>query len=405
MSRELRGSKTVHIGATRRVKPVERVHRQAFTRGAKSCLWAYALVQFEPMNWKRMLAYVTGSVDEELLARNEYLVTENRILRNQIRGRIRLTDPERISLASAAKRLGRKGLQEVAQIVRPETILGWHRRLIAKKFDGTKNRSPGKGGGATSDKIEELVLQLARENRSWGYRRIVGALSNLGHEVSHQTVANVLKRHDIAPAPERQRTMSWREFIRSHMEVLAAVDFFTVEVWTAGGLITFYVLSCMRVASREVCIAGITTWPDQRWMEQMARNISFADTGILNGCRYLLHDRDAKFCSAFTGILEAVGIKAVKLPARSPNLNANLERWHRSLKEECLSKMILFGEASLRRVLSNYVLHFHGERNHQGKGNVILFPRPEDRVGESTGEIQTRERLGGLLKFYFRKAA
>jgi transposase InsO family protein len=238
-----------------------------------------------------------------------------------------------------------------------------------------------------------------------GYRRIAGAPSNLGHEVSHQTVANVLKRYDIAPAPERGRTMSWREFIRSHVEVLAAVDFFTAEVWTAGGLMTFYVLSCMRVASRQVCIAGITTSPDQRWMEQMARNISLADTGFLNGCRYVLHDRDAKFCNAFTGILEAVGIQAVKLPARSPNLNANLERWHRSVKEECLSKMILFGEASLRQALSNYVLHFHGERNHQGKGNVILFPRPEDRVGASTGKIQTRERLGGLLKFYYREAA
>jgi hypothetical protein len=223
--------------------------------------------------------------------------------------------------------------------------------------------------------------------------------------VSHQTVANVLKRHDVAPAPERGRTMSWGEFIRSHLEVPAAVDFFTAEVWTASGLTTFYVLPCMRVASRQVCIVGITISPDQRWMGQMARNISFADTGFLNGCHYLLHDRDSKFCNAFIGILEAVGIKAAKLPARSPNLNANLERWHRSVKEKCLSKMILFGETSLRKVLSNYVLHFHRERNHQGKGNVILFPRPEDRIGESTGNIQTRHRLGGLLKFYYRDAA
>ena len=176
-----------------------------------------------------MLACVTGSVDEELLARNEYLVTENRILRGQIKGRIRLNDPERISFAAAAKRLGRKALEEVAQIVRPETILGWHRRLIAKKFDGSKNRSPGKGG-STSNQIEELVLQLAREHRTWGYRRIAGALSKLGHEVSHQTVVNVLERYDIGPAPERGRTMSWREFIRSRMEVLAEVDFFTAEV-------------------------------------------------------------------------------------------------------------------------------------------------------------------------------
>lgn len=141
-----------------------------------------------------MLAYVTGSVDGELLARNEYLVTENRILRNQIKGRIRLTDPERISLAEAAKRLGRKALAEVAQIVRPETILAWHRRLIAQKFDGSKNRAAARGG-STNHEIEDLILRLARENRSWGYRRIAGALSNLGHKVCHQTVANVLKRN------------------------------------------------------------------------------------------------------------------------------------------------------------------------------------------------------------------
>jgi putative transposase len=185
-----------------------------------------------------MLAYVTGSVDEQLL-RNEYLITENRILRNQIKGRIRLTDPERISLAEVAKQLSRKALKEVAQIVRPETILAWHRRLVAKKFDGSRNRSPGKGT-STVKQIEDLVVQFARDNRSWGYRRIAGALSNLGRDVSHQTVANVLKRHDIAPAPERGKTMSWRELIRSHLEVLAAVDFFTTEVWTAGGLMTYY---------------------------------------------------------------------------------------------------------------------------------------------------------------------
>jgi transposase InsO family protein len=338
------------------------------------------------------------------LARNEYLVTENRILRGQIKDRIRLTDSERISLASAAKQLGRKALDEVAQIVRPETILAWHRRLIAKKFDGSKNRLSGKTI-STGDLIEEMVLQFARENRSSGYRRIVGALRNLGHDVSHQTVANVLKRHDIPPAPDRERTMSWREFIRSHSEVLAAVDFFTAEVWTAGGLTTYYMLTCMRLATRSVCIVGITISPNERWMAQMARNISLAEEGFLIGCRYLLHDRDTKFCEAFTGILEAVGIKSVKLPPRSPNLNANLERWHRSVKAECLSKMILFCETSLRLVLSNYVSHFHGERNHQGKGNVILFPGADDRIGESTGQIQTRERLGGLLKFYYRDAA
>ena len=356
------------------------------------------------MNWKRMLAYLTGSVDQELLLRSEYLVSENRILRRQLQGRLQLSNSERISLAKVGKQLGRKVLREVAQIVRPETILGWHRRLVAKKFDGSKERGPA-DPTPKAQAIEELVLRLAGENRSWGYRRLAVALSNLGHGVSHQTVANILKHHGIAPAPERAKGVSWGEFIRSHLAVLGAVDFFTAEVWTAAGLTTYYVLSCMRVASRQVCLVGLTTSPDQRWMEQMARNLSLAEVGFLNGCRYLLHERDAKFCAAFDRILEAVGIRALKLPPRSPNLNPHLERWNRSVQEECLSKLILFGERSLRHALCDYVAHFHSERNHQGKGNVILFPVAADRVGEATGEIRTRERLGGLLRFYYREAA
>jgi len=136
---------------------------------------------------------------------------------------------------------------------------------------------------------------------------------------------------------------------------------------------TYYVLTFMRIASRRVYIAGITTSPDAGWMVQMGRNVTMVDTGFLSGCRYLLHDRDAKFCAAFDGILEAVGVKVVKLPPRSPNLNAHCERWIRSVKTEMLSRMIFFGERSLRHCLEQYVAHFHQERNHQGKGNVILF--------------------------------
>jgi putative transposase len=181
------------------------------------------------INWKRLLAYITGSVDPELLLRNEYLAPENRVLKHQIKGRLRRTDPERTSLAEIGKRLDRRALEDVAQIVRPETSLGWHRRLIAHKFDGSKNRScvthawPHK-------MLEDWVLQFAKENPSWGYRRIVGARSNLGHQVSYQTVANMLKRHGLAPAPERRKQTTWRDFIRSHTEVLGAVDFFTAEV-------------------------------------------------------------------------------------------------------------------------------------------------------------------------------
>ena len=215
------------------------------------------------MDWKTMLAYISGSVDDELLLRNEYLGAENRILRAQIKGRLRLTDGERRTLAEIGKKLGRKVLAEVANIVKPETILAWHRKLVAKKFDGSENRRyPGRP--RIDNDVERLIVRLAKENRDWGYDRIAGALGNLGHNVSDQTVGTILKRHGIPPAPERRKTVTWKEFIRSHMDVLAATDFFTTEVWTKSGLVTYYVLFFMQVATRRVHIAGVTPYPNER---------------------------------------------------------------------------------------------------------------------------------------------
>ncbi len=212
------------------------------------------------MDWKKLLAYATGSVDEELLLRNEYLVTENRILRDQISGRPKLTDGERRALAEIGKRLGRRALEEIATIVKPDTILAWHRRLIAKKFDGSKKRrSPGRP--PIEAEIEKLIVDLAKENRSWGYDRIAGTLANLGHNVSDQTVGNVLKLHGLPPAPTRSKTTTWSEFVRPHMDVLTATDFFTAEVWTKAGLVTYYVLFFVRLSTRRVHIAGMTFDP------------------------------------------------------------------------------------------------------------------------------------------------
>ena len=284
------------------------------------------------MDWKKLLAYISGSVDEELLLRNEYLVTENRILRAQIKGRLKLTDGERKTLAEIGKKLGRKVLEEVANIVKPDTILAWHRRLVAKKFDGSKKRNyPGRP--AIDQEVEDLVVRFARENRSWGYDRIAGALANLGHKVSDQTVGNILKRHSIPPAPEREKTTTWKEFIRSHMVVLAATDFFTTEVWTSGGLVTYYVLFFMHIAPRRVYVAGLTPHPSEEWMTQIARNVTMADVGFLSSTRYLIHDRDGKYCPAFVRTIESVGVNSIKLPARSPNLNSYAERWVKSVKE------------------------------------------------------------------------
>jgi putative transposase len=190
------------------------------------------------MDWKQLLAYITGIVDQGLLLRNEYLVTENRILRQQITSRIQLTDGERKTLADIGHKLGKQALAEVATIVKPDTILAWHRKLIAQKFDGSQQRK-SLGRPTIGQELEALIVRIARENRSWGYDRIVGALANLGLTVSAQTVGNVLKRHGIAPAPERKTTTTWKEFIRTHMDVLVATDFFTAEVWTKAGLVTY----------------------------------------------------------------------------------------------------------------------------------------------------------------------
>jgi putative transposase len=184
---------------------------------------------------------------------------------------------------------------------------------------------------------------------------------------------------------------------------LAGTDFFTVEVLTVRGLVTYYVLFFIRLESRQVDIAGITIHPDEAWMKQIARNATMEDCGALRDCRYLLHNRDTKFTRSFRAVVASGQVDPLALPALSPNLNAYAERWVRSVKEECLSKVILFGERSLRRALSDYVDHFHGERNHQGKGNILLFPRDTDRYRE--GPVQCRERLGGLLRYYYQEAA
>jgi putative transposase len=183
------------------------------------------------MTWAQLLAYVTGAVDQELLLRNEYLVAENRILKAQIKGRLLLSEEEKATLAEIAHRLGRKALEEVAGAAQPDTILGWYRKLSAKKFDGSRFRQRV-GRPRIAEEIERLVVRMAKENPSWGYDRIVGALANLGHRLSDQTVGNVLRRHGLSPAPKRKQTVSWKDFIRSHREVLVGMDFFTAEVLT-----------------------------------------------------------------------------------------------------------------------------------------------------------------------------
>ena len=186
----------------------------------------------------------------------DYLREENRVLREQLGARrLRLKDDQRRRLATKAKGLARKILAEVATIVTPETLLAWHRKLIAQKYDGSSKRSPGRP--RTAGEVEALVVRMAEDNRDWGYRRIQGALSNLGYELARSTIADILKRHGLAPAPQRSRKTTWKEFLTRHWELIVAADFFTVEVWTRRGLRRFLVLFFIELSTRKVEIAGV----------------------------------------------------------------------------------------------------------------------------------------------------
>jgi len=354
------------------------------------------------MDWPRILAYITGTVDQELLLRNEYLAAENRILKDQVKGRLLLSDPQKKTLAEIGYRLGLKALVDVAHAAKPETILGWYRTLVVQKFEGSQvHRHVGRP--QISHEVEQLIVRMAKENPDWGYDRIAGALANLGHKVSDQTIGNILQRHEIPPALQRTRTTTWASFIRTHLAVLAGTDFFSVQVLTPRGVVTYDVLFFIHVESRTVEIAGITVHPHERWMQQIARNVTMEEWGVLHNCRYLIRDRDTKYSQSFRAIIELGQVKTIRLPAHSPHLNAYAERWVRSVQEECVSKLILFGEGSVRRALQNYLAHYHAERNHQGKGTVLLFPQMTQSTREEP--VQGRERLGGLLRYYHRQAA
>ena len=203
-----------------------------------------------------VLMAVAGWMNQRQLQVIDYLREENRVLREQLgERRLRFTDDQRRRLAAKAKGLGRKLLREIATIVTPETLLAWHRKLIAQKYDGSAKRGPGRP--RTADEIETLVVRMAEENLDWGYRRIQGALSNLGHEVARSTIAGILQRHGIEPAPERKKRTSWKEFLTRHWELIVAADFFTVEAWTRRGLQRFVVLFFLDLSTRKAEVAGI----------------------------------------------------------------------------------------------------------------------------------------------------
>jgi transposase InsO family protein len=349
-----------------------------------------------------LLMIFAGWVNRRQQGVIEYLQEENRVLREQLGGkRLLFTDRQRRRLAAKAKVVGRNGLFEISTLVTPDTLLRWYRRLIAKKYDGSKSRRVGRPKTATP--IGELILRMASENPTWGYTRIRGALYNLGHEVGRNTIKRILIENGIDPAPLRSKGMSWETFLKAHWGVIAATDFFSVEVLTRFGLIRYFVLFVIDLQTRRVEIAGIVQQPNGQWMQQVARNLTDCGEGFLTGVHYLIHDRDPLYTEAFRALLKRSGVKTVKLPARSPNLNAYAERFVRSVKSECLAKIIPLGERHLRKAVKEYTEHYHQERNHQGLDNELI-----EKVTDGPkmdGTVACRERLGGILNYYYRRAA
>ncbi|MCD4826133.1 MAG: integrase core domain-containing protein [Phycisphaerae bacterium] len=343
------------------------------------------------------MAVVSALMDEQSRLAVEYLKEENRVLRERLgEKRVRLTNAQRRRLAVKAKALGRKTLGEVTELFSPDTILGWFRKLVAEKYDGSPNRKGGRP--KVSREIVDLAVRLAKENRGWGHRRICSYAIYLGYSISESTVLRIMEDHGLNPSPKEKRKTTWKEFIGSHMDVLAAVDFFSVELLTPKGLVRCMVFFAIHLDTRRVEILGVKPDPASPWVKQVARNATDENDGFLRSRRYLIHDRDPLFTEGFRDILEAADVETIRIPPKSPDLNAFAERFVRSVKLECLEKMILTSQGQLEYVLEEYLEWYHRARPHSGLGGRMIDPHPQ----EAGGEIVCFEQLGGLLKSYRR---
>jgi putative transposase len=350
-----------------------------------------------------MLACVAGWLNDQQRLVIEYLKTENAVLREKLgKKRILLNDAQRRRLAVKGKLLGRKQLKQLGSFFSPDTILRWHRQLVTKE-QASELKIPGRP--KLDQALEQLIVRLANDNSTWGCDRIVGELKKLGHSVSGTTVENVLKRHGIEPAPTRGEGVgSWSEFIRAHWECLAATDFTTVNVWTATGLKTFYLLFVIELKSRRVQYLGSTQNPNEAWvLEAFGR--ATAESELLGGEQHptmLLMDHDTKFTAKLKRQLRGQGISPKMTGIRQPNMNAYVERFIGSYKFELARRMIFFGQGALDHATKVYLDHYHDQRPHQGLDNELIVPlaHPSDL----SGEVVVTERLGGLLKSYHRAA-
>ena len=324
------------------------------------------------------------------------LEVENVVLRHQLAVLCRTVKRppfrrrDRVLLAAASRLLPR-GSWGVF-LVSPQTLVRWHGELVRRKWSYERRRA---GRPPLDPMVRELVVRLGRENPRWGCVRIQGELRKLGIRVGATTVRSILRAAGVGPAPRRGGP-SWSEFLRAQANGILACDFFTVEtVW----LRTLYVLFWIEHGSRRVRLAGVTANPDAGWVTQQARNLA-VDEG-LGDVRFLIHDRDAKFCGPFDTVLRSEGVRVIKTPVRAPRANAIAERWVRSVRSECLDHLLIFGRGHLEHVLRGYVAHYNAERPHRALALAAPAREPPPTAGSAPAEIRRRDVLGGVIHEYY----
>ena len=346
------------------------------------------------------LTMVAGWMNRKQQSVIEYLKEENKVLRELAGGnRPNFTDAQRIRLAEKGKELGWKTLNEVASIVTPQTILKWHRRLIARKYDSSGRRS---SRSFRREYIRKLVLKLAQENPSWGYGRIQGALKHLGFIRAKSTVGDILRKSGFLPSPVRSK-QGWGRFLKSHIDAMAGMDFFTVEVWTMKGLVRYAVHFTMELKTRKVIVTHIACQWSGEVMEQIGREITNPFDGFIKSKGYIIMDNDPLYTKRFRKILRESGLKIIRNRKDTCLVNHYAERFVYSIKYECLNNYVFFGEQMLRNVVTQYVEHYNHERPHQSFENNMI--EPDEKVFNNKGAIRKFERLGGALNYYYRDAA
>lgn len=334
---------------------------------------------------------------EILLLRRQLAIYERRQDQS-----MRLSRSEKLLLVVLGTKLkiqtGRtiKALGDVIRIVKPKTLFQWHQQLVRLKW--TYRRHKRGGRPRIECDLEQLVLRLAREN-DWGSERIEGELLKLGYKISDETVRNILRRHGIPPAPKRDTSPSWRHLMTHYKDQLLACDFFTVETLF---LRTIYVLVFIEIGSRRVHFAGCTAHPDNSWTTQQARQVMWKLEDRDPAIRFLIRDNDKKFSQAFDTVFRAEAIDVIPTPDRAPNANAYAERMIRSVREECLDKLLIINQTHLRRVMREYVVFFNTARPHQGIEQQIPVPQTRHHID---GPVRCRNVLGGIIHDYYQIAA